>query len=847
MLWLSHRTFIHPVGFTSFLFCTPILLLPGSRHPSHSLYPPAESKLRQPHQAREGIFDPIMLISTRCQSCRTDLLRSFIKSVARVETGLGNRIPVHHVRRKHWVADPKVAFRPLRSIHTNQRLRNDDNPAAESADQPIAASEDEPLPWYLQENEDPQKSPRSRSERQRLPELPEDRPANLLPILEQVSVQLGMEDMSLLDLRHLDPPPALGGNLIMVLCTARSDKHLHISADRLCRWLRTQYKMRPIADGLLGRNELKMKFRRQARRTKLLSHIGRGPDAEANDQLRSGWICVNIGDVESQRQKGDAGLAEQLTATGFGQVVTGTNLVIQMMTEEKRDVLDLDGLWSAYLERQLPSKPVAGQQHRVGRLPEFNTQEPAPEEEDRDGVEQVQNMASGVGSMPTGTTFPRNPNHIQSRAYHTTTRRRNMLQTHPPPPPTPPLSTTLSAARPTAEAFMARLSTLTDLGDYDGVWALICSGLTEGQENPIPGSRSRLFLLQAHLNFLRLLPSDEARIQHLGSGAEDFGHLPTSPAFLYKFYRSLPTGPGTMEQQHWYRRIDLLRIALAAGHRGYSKRHLFETYMRFLTTGLDVHVQFTEAVFESLLAPSRADDDEGGATLAENSGYGPRKEDLRDALAVLDAAEQRGTEILTQRVWVMLVEAHCRLPIPTARAEASPDPTGTTSSPPEALNQTLDRLWTILTAFDIRLQRLSSFHRLLKSFAALSRWDLFDRTWQLMPAHNLVRTSETYALMIELRLAHGCSARVAEGCFAEWEGMLAVEGEEGEGVEVDVRLAKALMRLIRVAEPEIEGLLEEAGRETWTGVPGREVLVWRRCETLLWAARERGFGGEWDG
>ncbi|WPH04503.1 Hypothetical protein R9X50_00739400 [Acrodontium crateriforme] len=218
------------------------------------------------------------------------------------------------------------------------------------------------IPWYLQPSQSTI-SPKEESAdaqfhplqaRQKLPDLPSHPPAILKPLLEQVSVSLGMDDLTLLDLRTLDPPPALGANLLMLIGTARSEKHLHVSADRLCRWLRSNYDLTPFADGLLGRNELKLKMRRKAKRSRLLSSVGSKTTADSaiDDGIRTGWVCVNVGKVEGgelpenvakdQRQEG---------FVGFGGRSEGCRIVVQMLTEEKRGEVDLERLWTGILKR----------------------------------------------------------------------------------------------------------------------------------------------------------------------------------------------------------------------------------------------------------------------------------------------------------------------------------------------------------------------------------------------------------------------------------------------------------------------------------------------------------------
>ncbi|OGM40271.1 hypothetical protein ABOM_010826 [Aspergillus bombycis] len=176
------------------------------------------------------------------------------------------------------------------------------------------------VPWYLQE--DMPASESQISSRDQIPDLPADPPAILSPFLDYVFKDLGLDELKLIDLRGLETPPALGANVIMIIGTARSVKHLNVSADRLCRWLRSNYKLSPYADGLLGRNELKIKLRRKARRARLASRSG----AMFDDK--------------------DDGIT-----TGFGTVGRGTRIVVQIFTEEKRAEVDLESLWQGTLDR----------------------------------------------------------------------------------------------------------------------------------------------------------------------------------------------------------------------------------------------------------------------------------------------------------------------------------------------------------------------------------------------------------------------------------------------------------------------------------------------------------------
>lgn len=148
----------------------------------------------------------------------------------------------------------------------------------------------------------------------------------------------------------------------MLLGTARSEKHLHVTADKLCRWLRTEYKLSPYADGLLGRNEIKLRLRRRAKRTRLISAAAKSSDfgndsgeADAEDGIRTGWVCVHIGRVEggelaSQSLEDVDGVKER-RVVGFGEERGGSTLVVQMLTEEKRGEVDLERLWMGISRR----------------------------------------------------------------------------------------------------------------------------------------------------------------------------------------------------------------------------------------------------------------------------------------------------------------------------------------------------------------------------------------------------------------------------------------------------------------------------------------------------------------
>jgi hypothetical protein len=375
-----------------------------------------------------------------------------------------------------------------------------------------ALMQDSSLPWYLRVQAQEPASPAAK--REALPDMPHDAPESLQAILEYLSIDIGLDDLTLLDLRHLDPPPALGSNMIMVIGTARSEKHLHVSADRFCRWLRTEHKFRPFADGLLGRNELKLKLRRKARRAKLLgSTLGKG---DQDDGIRSDWICVNVGPIEQSKVVEEA--TEEEGIIGFGGREDGTKLVVQMATEAKRGDLDLEKLWTGFLRRQarrdMESLEQANDEspgvsdNEVGLSANYNAKEVA----DSSSLSYFARDSASAAPMR------------QTRGYHTSSRLRT-----------------------TTDQQITRLET---------------SDIASTQKERL----SRYPSLNEKIEYLYEL-KDEQALNVLGMNAHDRD----STSFLAAFYLEIPITPN---KEHWDARCALLKRALEVGHIGYSTQDM---------------------------------------------------------------------------------------------------------------------------------------------------------------------------------------------------------------------------------------------------------------------------------
>ncbi|KAI0406209.1 hypothetical protein F4802DRAFT_121407 [Xylaria palmicola] len=307
------------------------------------------------------------LSAASCSQCRSLVLNLFTGSAQRSAPAF-RRPPLSYTRAHITGATPVRRFSSLPKPSNQTFDAEHATDASVSKEQPENKAEGDvageswptDVPWYLQVQ-----SPTlvASLEPPPLPETPPDAPPLIRSLLQYASEEMGLDALSLLDLRKLDPPPALGPSLFMLFGTARSERHLNVSAGRLVRWLRATHRVHADADGLLGPNERKIKLRRRARRAKLLGTMGTD---DADDGIRTGWICVNLGTVDRSGTE-SAVVAEDGRVSGFGVSQTGSTIVFQIMTARRREEMGLEDLWAQALDPSLSSAtklpPTYGDKH----------------------------------------------------------------------------------------------------------------------------------------------------------------------------------------------------------------------------------------------------------------------------------------------------------------------------------------------------------------------------------------------------------------------------------------------------------------------------------------------------
>jgi len=722
-----------------------------------------------------------VLRSSGCASCRLLLLRGFT-SVA----GPSLRIP--HTSSQYQSHPVPKQSRFYSSQETDTRQENDvieneedlvdeELEELEAHEEAGESTEVAAVPWYLQV-QSPQREPKPLSERQKIPELPESPPPILEPLLQQISIDLGLDDLNLLDLRKLDPPPALGANLLMLIGTARSERHLHVSADRLCRWLRSTYKLRPDADGLLGRNELKLKLRRKAKRAKLM---GSAAVENGDDGVRTGWVCVDVGVVESAEGEVEE-VAEPQEFVGFGRKTDGVRIVVQMLTEEKRQEIELERLWEGILRRSGQKDLESGEESTI---------EPPISEEilpESSSVSSKQGPSSGPTIMGTRGyhTFARKLPRFEITKY-----RRNFSSA--------PVQQYVEQALRDSDPVMAHDSTdqafqeapSTPNGDIaDTLVGIISAGKFKealetmqaytAQNPDLPDNEWRPFMLEQLLSRLQSVPKEEA-LQYLGHGASDYSSTP----FLTCFYNCLSgySTPSEVDSRIW-----LHCFAQALGHEGYSRSGLMQLFAELKICGAEI----SEKSFMHLLRGVVQ------TTEGESHFHGPPKAALEALMDILQTMHARGFPILHENILVELQALVSPAPNPaTPPHEIYTDPVDTCDLPSLPMSSVQQRLHQLIIQIDLPCFEEPSRIRLLDLYASQGHWREFWDVWRMAPRHCTPQSPIMYALMFS-RVAQAANQKACMNVLRTW--VPDMESEEPP-VALEGHLAEAVRACLKVADP----------------------------------------------
>lgn len=734
---------------------------------------------------------------SKCASCRLSLQRAFVSFP---DLPIRTALKPNTTKVLFNAFDPLTSIRPFTSISPR---RSDDAHQKNISPTNVQDEPDQDIPepvsqtpWYLQV-ETPQREIRSLSERQQLPELPSDPPPLLLSILEHISIDLGLDELSLFDLRKLDPPPALGANLLMILGTARSKKHLQVSADRFCRWLRTEHKLTPYADGLMGRGELKLKLKRKARRARILSRVGSSERYSQDDGLTTGWICVNVGTIEDGKGASE-GFLEPEGFVGFGEKVGGTKVVIQMLTEEKRMELDLEEMWENMLKKQ------GRKEAKITKSSEAAINHGLSDQKSL----QEQNLSSNASSViQSYHQKPSVSNYQQRREFHNSASHqepnhidqifaeiphRNIWHDTPKKPNPDPES--LNPASKLTKPPDIELKNL-DL---------------ERKQNPgkskTPESDKKLLDLRASLKYLMSLSREDA-IEVLGTGIDDWG----STSFLASFYKSYPSFP---QSDHWECRFALVCHAIRIGHPEYNKRNLMVLVNEMRATIADISLRLVVHVIDTLLsrdAPAQSVETMG-------MGYSFGTLDFEEYLTLLDHSrfvprhdspvQEDDSRYVKKIAWTLYA----------ATAYASEN-----KLIGELKSDVIVHLRLYMDLFSNEPMDTHTDLTVLNIFALKNNWEAFWAHWNGIARRMWPKPAELYTLMFH---------RVAETknqiqCIDVLRNLVPEMALEMPPVRLEGPVAKAVMECLRIVSPDPRSGL---AKSNWYH-EARWTALWRLCES----------------
>ena len=727
----------------------------------------------------------VILNSTRCANCRFSLLNAFVSAsgipIRPISIPSSKRSPLaNHAWRRGFAQSrwhlSEASRSKIETLAEEEAQESEENIDLDNAPQPADST-----PWYLQIHP-PERESNTLLSRQQLPELPLDPPPLLQPMLEHIFKELGLDDLTLFDLRMIDPPPALGANLLMVIGTARSEKHLHVSADRFCRWMKTEHQIAPYADGLLGRGELKLKLRRKARRARILSRVGSSEINNTDDGIRTGWICVTVDNIEDGRPIAGVERASD-DFVGFGGEEGGAKVVVQMLTQEKREELDLEELWGRTMARyERKEKRISNDQEDAALRQEVG-QRPLHKMHQRSDFPSITSSSSPSPGLNHSQIRHMHSQALSQLRWFSTSRRTSSGE--------PTFESGSSGNQVSQEATQSTVA-------HDFLVLLPFEhdkNVRDHGQGPAETSR-----LRAHVDFLKSLSPEDGR-SILGHGAMDADSTP----FLKSFHDSLPLFPAA---HHWESRLNLICHSITLGVPGYEKKHL-ESFFRQMQASL---VEIPAAIYmlsiRAFLTPSPTDRDGESASLSTTSLY--------SAASLLEDMNFRGHDIATDEIRSLLETA-------VIQAQHDTAPPKLHVNAPHRLRRLLDQVFGQIPSMELEFRKL---HACADAGNWQGVWDI----WHGFARDMRPRPAELYIAILHRIAELGHQAKILEALRV----LVPEMDREEPPVQMDRDIAEAVKQCLRVVDPKIEEDAKEMYSEDGPAQDEQELhRLWLRCERVL--------------
>lgn len=578
---------------------------------------------------------------------------------------------------------------------------------------------------------------------QTVPELPPNPPAILADVLEYTFRELGLDDLTLIDLRGLDTPPALGANVIMIIGTARSVKHLNVSADRLCRWLRSTWKLSPYADGLLGRNELKIKLRRKARRARIASTAGAMLD-EKDDGITTGWICVNAGLIKDETVP-DA--PKERNFEGFGDVSEGSRIVVQIFTEEKRAEVDLDGLWNSALQR--------AERRKLKLLSETQPEATVQETALSESAHSLPSSSPATSGRPQ--QLPVNVSVGQKRGLHSTRALAKFAQR--------------SSREPAPAFYVSILPTETS------------SASAPSPEDAHAGLNYRKYFASL-FDGLHSIPASAAR-RELGHGPDDRD----STLFLRLLNNPDPEVPDEIRASAKLRQFIL---GISVLHPAFTKESLWEVLQDYLAAGYPLTARLGRHLLKTFLTGrSPSDPSHDSPPLLPQS-------DVEFALRLLAHLSVRGVNVLNMEILSLLYGSVSRSSteyMSVTQERSTADVSAVTTTDKSVILRRLAWIMQVVNPPFTSEQARAILPHLFQN----GDFDAFWTFWRKIPIQGIARTAADYEMLFRLHAQLG-DRRRARDCLAMW---VPIMQREEPPVKLSDEVARQVISCTLVADPEV--------------------------------------------
>ncbi len=206
---------------------------------------------------------------------------------------MGGRLAAEAFRQEELIQDDEYSFEDDKVELANPEQFEHQQNKVETEQEEI---EEGDTPWYLREDESSKlDTPIFKTE---IPEIPNDAPSNIEPILKFAAEELGLDELKIFDIRNRQDIPASAHIDYMILSTGKSERHIQNAVDELSAFLKKEFKITPFVEGLLKANSIQRQKKRMKRKARKGTYIdleyGVGPNSWVMVDTKTNGVCFHV-------------------------------------------------------------------------------------------------------------------------------------------------------------------------------------------------------------------------------------------------------------------------------------------------------------------------------------------------------------------------------------------------------------------------------------------------------------------------------------------------------------------------------------------------------------------------